>query len=81
MYTHNVSQALLKKCYTDDTYALAVAKVRLSTHFAVVGIVERMDETLSLLDHCFATEIFGAQTATGGKKSMASGEPCDDPSV
>lgn len=47
------NEDLLHKCYTDGDWALEVAKQRLVRNFAVVGILERMDETLSLLDRAF----------------------------
>lgn len=50
---------VLHRCYTDDAWALAIAKQRLDRNFAVVGILERMDETLSLLDR--ASEMRRAQ--------------------
>eukprot|EP01043_Picozoa_sp_COSAG02_P000403 COSAG02_NODE_7_length_64539_cov_120.393482_36_plen_82_part_00 len=47
------NEEVLHRCYSDDEWALAVAKQRLDSNFAVVGILERMDETLSLLDRAF----------------------------
>ena len=47
------NQDVLHRCYTDGEWALAAAKRRLDSNFAVVGILERMDETLSLLDRAF----------------------------
>ena len=48
-------EQLLHKCYTDGEWALAIAKQRLNSNFAVVGILERMDDTLSLLDRAFVS--------------------------
>ena len=57
-------QDVLYRCYTDDVWALAVAKQRLASNFAVVGVLERMDETLSLLDRAFACALRIATHAT-----------------
>lgn len=59
------NESSLRRCYEDDAWALATAKHRLATHFPVVGVLERLDETLELLDFCFDATEFGAAKKNG----------------